>query len=76
MRYFEKTQETVRHFLKPDKRAPKVYSQAPSEGWLECLMKIAKVGEVIPVNDELAEVLWGDKGECFLFNVKLNSIIY
>lgn len=65
MRYFEETQETVRHFLKPDKRAPKVYSQVPNEGWLECLMKIAKVGEVIPVNDELAEALWGDKGEYY-----------
>ena len=59
------TQEIVRHWLEPTKRAPRVFSGDVEEGWSECLMRITSVGNVVPVvqSDELCQALWGNKGE-------------
>jgi len=57
--------EIVRHWLEPTKRAPKVYSEVSEEGWLECLLRITSVGNVVPIvqSDDLCQKLWGNKGE-------------
>jgi hypothetical protein len=55
----------VRHWLEPNHKAPHVFSDVYSKDWLECLLKITKVGSVLPVNGccELSQLLWRDGGE-------------
>ena len=63
----QESDELVRHYLEPTKRAPRTYSEDYHEDWLECLMKITNVGKAVPVvgsasSDELCNSLWGRKG--------------
>ena len=56
----------IRHWLEPNFRAPHVFSDKYSKDWLECLLRITRIGKVIPVDDscELSTFLWsGDKGK-------------
>ncbi len=64
---FVESNELVRHYLYPEKRAPRIYSEEYNDDWLECLMKITDVGDAVPVvgspeADTLCESLWGTKG--------------
>lgn len=59
----------IQHYLEPSPRAPKTFSiQKPSSTWLECLLRLTNVGEVLPVVDSaaslrLSKALWGDNGK-------------
>ena len=68
--------ELVRHYLEPTKRAPRIYSEEYNEDWLECLMKITDVGDAAPVvgnimANELCKSLWGTKGLLSQLNLRV-----
>jgi hypothetical protein len=69
----------IRHWLEPNFRAPHVYSDEYSKDWLECLLRITRVGKVIPVDDscELSKLLWSsDGGENDLLNKGFQTISF
>ena len=66
LQQFANNKAIIRHWLEPNFRAPHVYSEKYSKDWLECLLRITKVGKVIPVDDscESSKFLWrSDKGK-------------
>jgi len=74
LRKYQTKGTVTRHFLEPSIRAPKRFlSTIPAgvddaESWAECLLKIAKVGDVCTVvgnapSDSLARDLWGMHGK-------------
>jgi phosphohistidine phosphatase len=54
----------VRHYLEPSFKAPRVFSSKYHEDWLECLLRIKKIGNLIPLigddaSAKLVTKLWG-----------------
>lgn len=53
----------VRHFLEPSFKSPRVFSAEYNEEWLECLLKLKKVGCPVPIlgnaSSSLISKLWG-----------------
>lgn len=60
LQQFASDKAIIRHWLEPNFRAPHVFSEEYSKDWLECLLRITRVGKVIPVDDscELSKLLW------------------
>jgi hypothetical protein len=77
---FVNNKAIIRHWLEPNYRAPHVYSENYSKDWLECLLRITKVGKVIPVDRscELSKMLWssdGGENNFCLYNRKKNATL-
>lgn len=68
-------QETiVRHFLEPALKTPRTFiSESDDPNWLECLLRIRKIGSVYPLlgsqsSSQLCNRLWGIMGKLFSSN--------
>jgi hypothetical protein len=70
------SQSIVRHYLEQSKKSPRLFASAPNPDekstWLECLMKLSKVGNVYPViggeaSSELSRALWGQEGVLYYY---------
>jgi len=48
--------QLIRHYLQPSERAPKLFSETFTESWLECLLTIHQVKEMIPLDS--SQTLW------------------
>ena len=76
LRSHVENQSVVRHYLEQSKKTPRIFAPTPDqEGmvtWLECLMKLSKIGKVYPVigskeSSELSRALWGKEGAFHVF---------
>jgi len=62
--------EIVRHYLEESIRAPKVFARSPTldseSTWLECLLRITKLGPCV-IHDDFdhfqKQSLWGSEGK-------------
>ena len=71
LRSYVESQSIVRHYLEQSKRSPRLFVPTPDldkkSSWLECLMKISKVGDTYPVigntaSSTLSKALWSSEG--------------
>ena len=74
---FVQQDTVVRHFLEPALKTPRTFmSESDDPNWLQCLLRICKIGPVYPLlgsesSSQLCNRLWGSFGKHFSSNYQI-----